>query len=70
MKKHVTDCEELFLSWFPEMAKCPVCKGGKSLFQNFRVIDIKIKVKDYYGKPVEFRFTKSPNINPLADYRS
>lgn len=70
MKKHVTDCKEQFEHWFPELKKCPVCKNGHGLFQNFRVKSIIITVEDFDRKPVQFKFTNNPNTNPLADYRS
>jgi hypothetical protein len=62
MKKHITDSEELWVNWFPETSGL--------LFKHFNVQEIKLKVKDPDGKLVEFKFTKQPNINPLADYRS
>jgi len=62
MKKHVTDCEGQFFTWFPEI--------DNRLFKNFRVKSIVIKVEDYHRKPVEFKFTTKLPTNPLADYKS
>lgn len=62
MKKHITDCQEQFINWFPEI--------DKRFFQNFKVRSVVIKVEDFHRKPVEFKFTTNLNVNPLADYRS
>lgn len=40
-----TDCTLNFLFWFPELDKCPVCKKGRTIFDNFRVKKITIETE-------------------------
>lgn len=55
-----TDSALDFLFWFPELDKCPVCKKGRTIFDNFRVRKIVIEVDGVPGrKAAVFTFKRN-----------
>lgn len=51
LRKWKTDNKLDFLGWFPELDTCPYCKKGRTLFENFKILEITIKVGNFPNGP-------------------